>query len=610
MLEAGGTAVDKGFPSLSPTAGAESLAGVGSKPDARTMSEPIRSWTVAVLVTAGAVAGGLSAAMHASAWSDKPVFSAINTAVIATMVGLGLYLVVRQAETFTGYAFVICGVAWSVSSGMLIVPGWGPYLNWVLSGFPYLAVGWGILRYRRPRLETRAERAFVPLTMLLSSGTSVLASLVVPPEVLGYPADALWPELIAIPEPLPTTMLFLLVGGFLFLAGYFCVIAVRWLHRAPPISRPALRPMTVFGGALAVGAALVHTVASLFPELISLHLSMGLVGTLFLGVTCGLIVSLTLQEMLGARLLDRLPVIRTPQTITDWVARTLDDPTAELLFLSPDTGSLVDHRGHRRSSPIDGDRLHEWIVGGDGTRVALLSGDARTAADRASVSALVRILTLVAENAQLAVLLRMQVAELTATRVAEQLAFTRAQEEFKRNLHDGLQQTLASLRLDVDGLADGPLVDHPAEVDGLMSTLAHALEQVRGLKAGARPPELTFGLKPAVERTVAELRLNATATITDADLGVLTLPVYYVAREALTNVHKHAGANRVAISITTDGDVIDVVVADDGVGGAGGGGHGIDGMRTRIVELGGRLDVQSRGGQGTTVKVRVPCVSS
>ncbi|MEJ1939258.1 ATP-binding protein, partial [Nostoc sp. NIES-2111] len=88
------------------------------------------------------------------------------------------------------------------------------------------------------------------------------------------------------------------------------------------------------------------------------------------------------------------------------------------------------------------------------------------------------------------------------------------------------------------------------------------------------------------------------------------LPIYYVVREALTNVHKHAGATHISVTISTDGTTIDASVTDDGSGGATGTGGGIDGMRARIIELGGQMYVSSNPRHGTTVRVEVPCVSS
>lgn len=134
-----------------------------------------------------------------------------------------------------------------------------------------------------------------------------------------------------------------------------------------------------------------------------------------------------------ARLLDGLPAVRIPQTINDYVASTLDDSTVEVLFWSEQTESLVDADGGHRVVPRDGapgPRLSEWIVGGGDRRIALLSGQANSASDPASVAPLVRVLTLVAENARLNALLRKRLVELTATRIAEQMAFSRAQEEY------------------------------------------------------------------------------------------------------------------------------------------------------------------------------------
>jgi len=223
----------------------------------------------------------------------------------------------------------------------------------------------------------------------------------------------------------------------------------------------------------------------------------------------------------------------------------------------------------------------------------------------------VALLDDVSERRRLQAALRARVAQLTATRAAQQLAFEQAREEFYRDLHDGVQQTIAAARIDLDGLAEaeGP-EEREQAVEQLYTKLRLALEQVHSLKRGIDPPELRFGLKPAIDRVVAELRLVARCRVADADLGVLTLPVYYLVRESLMNVHKHAHADLVEIDVTTDGQTIDVAVRDDGVGGATDRVYGgIRGMRSRVEELGGELIISSPVGVGTTIKVSVPCVS-
>jgi PAS domain S-box-containing protein len=223
----------------------------------------------------------------------------------------------------------------------------------------------------------------------------------------------------------------------------------------------------------------------------------------------------------------------------------------------------------------------------------------------------VALLDDVSERLRLQASLRIHLAQLTATRTAQQLAFEQAREEFHRDLHDGVQQTIAAARIDLDGLAEA---EEPEEreqaIAQLHAKLRIALEQVHSLKRGGDPPELRFGLKPAIDRVIAELRLVTRCQITDADLGILTLPVYYLIRESLMNVHKHARAGLVEIDVATDGQTIDVAVQDNGIGGATTPEHGgIDGMMRRVVELGGRFEISSPADVGTTMKASIPCVS-
>lgn len=573
-----------------------------------------RSWVSLGLPLLATVSVGGAVLLQQPALTSEPLFVLMNAAVTASMVTLGSYMVVQQREGSTGLAFVVAGLSWPLLA-LDIYAGWGPYVAFVFGGGAtfYPPLCWGILRYGRSRLTYRSERLFVPLCAVLTSGTGALLTFVAKPEWVGYPADTPWPTL----WPDETAFFVVAVAtcaGFVTLAGYFSLLVRRLLRETPPIRRNAIRPLCVFGVLLAAGSSLIYTVATFGFNRISFHTLVLVVGALALSLAGGLGVAMARQEFLGARLVERLPDSRTPESVAHYLRDVLQDNSAELLFVDPDTEGLIDADGQHRhlAAEVDGTRFHEWIRGGDGERIGLLTGHAQLREDGAALAPLRRVVSILADNARLQAILRMRVAQLTASQIAQRLAFAQAREEFHRDLHDGVQQTIAAARMDLGGLADAEdAAERERATARLEAKLRLALDQVRSLKRGVHPPELRFGLKQAIDRTVAELRLDAHCRITDVDLGDLTLPVYYLVRESVTNVHKHARTDHVEIDVATDGRTIDVLVQDDGVGGAVCQTHGgIGGMQRRVEELGGQWEIRSPVGMGTTMKASVPCVSS
>jgi signal transduction histidine kinase len=205
----------------------------------------------------------------------------------------------------------------------------------------------------------------------------------------------------------------------------------------------------------------------------------------------------------------------------------------------------------------------------------------------------------------------------------EQLAASRARlvstadeerRRLERNLHDGAQQRLVSLSL-VLRQVQGSLAGDPGEADELLvaarEELAIALEELRELARGIHPAVLTArGLGPAL----ASLAERATVPV-DIDVdGTGRLPAqveaaaYYVVSESLTNVAKYADASTVAVRIGRDNGFAIVEITDDGVGGADpAGGSGLRGLIDRVEALDGVLAVESRPGEGTTIRATIPC---
>ena len=140
--------------------------------------------------------------------------------------------------------------------------------------------------------------------------------------------------------------------------------------------------------------------------------------------------------------------------------------------------------------------------------------------------------------------------------------------------------------------------------------LQTALAELRELARGIHPVVLTdHGLEAALPALAArsplpvELDLELDARLAPADEAAL----YFVAAEALTNVAKYANARSARVQLRESDGWAQITIADDGVGGASeSGGSGLRGLADRLDALGGRIEVHSTAGEGTTIRARVP----
>jgi signal transduction histidine kinase len=185
----------------------------------------------------------------------------------------------------------------------------------------------------------------------------------------------------------------------------------------------------------------------------------------------------------------------------------------------------------------------------------------------------------------------------------------------ERNIHDGAQQQLVALAVKAR-LAQNVALKDPANAAGLLGTiqteLAEALENLRDLARGIYPPLLAD--KGLGEALTSQARKSPLPTDVDAN-GIGRYPpeveaaVYFCALEALQNTAKYSGAGRASIRLgAVDGHVV-FEVRDDGSGfdpGRTGRGTGLQGMADRLEALGGRLEITSAPGRGTTVVGRIP----
>jgi signal transduction histidine kinase len=185
----------------------------------------------------------------------------------------------------------------------------------------------------------------------------------------------------------------------------------------------------------------------------------------------------------------------------------------------------------------------------------------------------------------------------------------------ERDLHDGAQQRLVSLAMDL-GRAKARFADDPegarAIIDQAHVEAKEALVELRNLVRGVHPPVLADrGLDAALSGLAA---LSPVPVTVRADMPVRAAPsveaiAYFVVAEALTNIAKHARATRAEISADRRGDLLHIMIRDDGIGGADPRGQGLSGLADRVTGVDGRLSVHSPAGGPTVIEVDLPCGS-
>jgi signal transduction histidine kinase len=204
-------------------------------------------------------------------------------------------------------------------------------------------------------------------------------------------------------------------------------------------------------------------------------------------------------------------------------------------------------------------------------------------------------------------------AELRASRARIVAAADETRRRIERDLHDGTQQRLVSLGLELRATQARMPPDLPelsAQLANATRGLAGALEDLQELSRGIHPAILSRGgLGPAVQ-TLS--RRSAVPVVLDLRLDrrlpdQVEVGAYYVVSEALANTAKHAQAFVVHVELEADDGTVKLSIHDDGIGGADPSrGSGLVGVRDRIDALGGTIDIASSSGKGTNLVVWIP----
>jgi signal transduction histidine kinase len=291
------------------------------------------------------------------------------------------------------------------------------------------------------------------------------------------------------------------------------------------------------------------------------------------------------------------------------LARALRDPTLELAYRIGPAEGWVTPEGYPFELPLDDPRRMISYVERDGEPVAAIVHDAALENEPERLEPVRRAVRLLADNERLTAQVRHQLAEVRASRRRILEAGDQARRGVERNLHDGAQQRLVGLALNLRLAQRAADPTTALQLDEFAQELEAAIAELRELARGIHPSVvsesgLTTALAALAKRSPMPVSVEIDLPGRYAD--TIEATVYYVVSEALTNVARYASASAASLTVFEAGDLLHVEVRDDGVGGAQiDAGSGLSGLRDRVEAIGGALIVESPPGTGTRVVVQI-----
>jgi signal transduction histidine kinase len=291
----------------------------------------------------------------------------------------------------------------------------------------------------------------------------------------------------------------------------------------------------------------------------------------------------------------------------DVLARALDDPTLRLAVWLPESRRYVDAEGAAMQIPEDRSEQAIWQVSTDGEPLALIIHDPALDAQPDLAKAAVAACRLSLENARLEARLWASIRELRDSRGRIVSAADAERRRIERDLHDGTQLRLIALRLRLALLFDQGSPD-VAVLRQLEAEVEDALDELHALVHGIFPPVLAAqGLVEALKAMAlnAPIRTRIDAHDVSRLAPEIESAIYFCCNEAVQNTAKHVGPGATAlIRLREHAGRLEFEVRDDGAGfepKTEPPGSGLTNMRDRVGATGGKLEIQSAPGRGTTI---------
>ena len=405
--------------------------------------------------------------------------------------------------------------------------------------------------------------------------------------------------------------------GLILLSGILLmgmgVLAVRRRHSGRGRRRALALVIDLCALGMLLAAALLLDAAFYGPHLVAIQratwIVVGLAPIVFL---IGLLDARLARSAVG----DLIVELRSdlpPAELEGAVARALRDPSMTLAYWLPDFETYVDLEGRRVEVPCLDGRM-TTPIDQDGVHVAALLHDRELGEEPELLEAVRAAAGIALENGRLQAELAARLEEVKGSRARVIEAGQKERQRLERNLHDGAQQRLVALSLDLS-LLEGELdkdSDARSRLGRARGEIATSLAELREIARGIHPAVVTgHGLPVALEQltALAPVPVRLTVAIEDRLPEALEVAAYYLVSESLANIGKYAQATSATVDVTRANGQVVVEVTDDGIGGAETeSGTGLRGLADRVEALDGRLRIWSPHGGGTRVRAEIPCV--
>ncbi|MDX6620314.1 MAG: hypothetical protein QOK36_2700, partial [Gaiellales bacterium] len=548
-----------------------------------------RAHPIVVLVAGGAAAAAAlgTAAIERGQIRDASTSLAALTIVAGlSFVGAGLIATARRPERWTGALMV--GAGFMLFAGALVGATRSlPFtVGLAVSPIPTAVLAHLVLAFPNGRLHSSVERLLVGAAYLNATVVQIVMLMFMGLEQVGgcpCPSNLLFVrDDMAVHSALMNVEQLAGVG---IAVGVAVLLIERWRSASQALRR-ALAPILLTGGVTTVllGAAFVAATASLTDLSRGLQVSeRAALAAVPLAYLVGLFRA-RLARLGVSDLVVELGRGLEPGRLRDALARALRDPSLELGYWMSESDQYVNSEGERVGvNPTETRGV--TVLQSHGHNVAALVHDAALSEDPALLEAVSSAAGLALENERLLAELRVQLNEIRDSRARIVDAADSERRRLERNLHDGAQQRLVTLSLQLR-MAQECLHDDPpaagAMLAGAGEDLKLALEELRELARGLHPAVLTDrGLAPALQ----SLANRAPFLVEIIGVPSLRLPqaleaaVYYVVAESLTNAAKYAEASEARVEMSTTSQLVLVEIRDNGTGGASlAGGSGIRGL--------------------------------